>query len=175
MSKGRSTFQRVLQGSFSGLPESLRRIHDSESKQLHGRCDVERGNNWLVRWLAPFASLPPNGRDVPLSVSIRVDAQGETWARDFGGHRMQSRLWARDAVLAERLGAITLLFTLLAFEGRIEWRVVGARFLGMPLPTRWFAGASATEALVDGRYTFDVRATLPIVGLLVRYRGWLAE
>ena len=164
-----------MQGSFSDLPEALRRIHDPRSKQLNGRCDVERGGNWLVRWLAPSASLPPSGGDVPLIVSIRVDEQGETWTRNFGGHRMQSRLWVRDSLLAERLGAITLLFVLTAVEGRIEWRVAAARFLGMPLPMSWFVGASATEAIIDGRYTFDVSATLPLVGLLVRYRGWLAE
>jgi hypothetical protein len=88
---------------------------------------------------------------------------------------MHSRLSARNSLLAERLGAMTLVFVLKAVAGRIEWRVAGARFLGVPLPTRWFVGACATEALVGGRYTFDVRATLPVVGLLVYYRGWLAE
>jgi hypothetical protein len=122
-----------------------------------------------------MASLPPSVSDVPLRVTIRVDQQGETWARNFGGHRMQSRLWARDSLLAERLGATILLFSLTAVEGRIEWRVVAVRFLGVPLPLSWFAGACATEAIVDGRYTFDVSATLPLVGLLIRYRGWLAE
>jgi hypothetical protein len=122
-----------------------------------------------------MASLPLSGSDVPLSVTIRVDQKGETWARNFGGQRMQSRLWACGSLLAERLGATTLLFTLSAVAGRIEWRVVAVRFLGVPLPVSWFAGACATEAIVNGRYTFDVSATLPLVGLLIRYRGWLAE
>ena len=164
-----------MDDSFDNLPEALRRIHDSRSKQLLGRCAVERGGHWLVRWLAPMASLPPATDDTALSVGILVDAQGETWNRTFGDHRMQSRLRARGALLAERLGATTLLFTLLAVDERIEWRVVGARFFGVPLPVSWFAGAIATEAIVDGRYTFDVCATLPIIGLLVRYRGWLVE
>jgi hypothetical protein len=164
-----------MQDTFGDLPEALRRIHDARSKQLHGHCDVERGASWLVRWLAPMAALPLSGSNVPLSVTIRVDEQGEVWTRNFDGHRMQSRLWARDFLLAERLGATTLLFTLSAVAGRIEWRVVAVRFLGVPLPLRWFADARATEAIVDGRYTFDVSATLPLVGLLIRYRGWLAE
>jgi hypothetical protein len=164
-----------MQDSFSDLPEALRRIHDDRSKQLHGRCNVERGASWLVRWLAPMMSLPPGGSDVPLTVAIRVDDQGETWTRNFGGHRMQSRLLAHDPLLAERLGATTLLFTLSAVAGRIEWRVVAVRFLGVPLPLSWFAAAAATEAIVDGHYTFDVSATLPLVGLLIRYRGWLGE
>jgi hypothetical protein len=160
--------------SFDTLPETLQRIHDGQSKELLGRCVVERGNHWLVRWLAPITSLPPSSSDTVLSVNILVDDQGETWIRKFGAHRMQSRLRARGTLLAERLGATTLVFKLLAVHGRIEWRIVGARFSGLPLPLSWFAGTSATEAMLAGRYTFDVCATLPLVGLLVRYRGWLA-
>jgi hypothetical protein len=161
--------------SFDNLPETLRRIHDGQPKALLGRCVVERGNHWLVKWLAPMASLPPSSSDTVLSVNILVAEQGETWIRTFGTHRMESRLWAQGALLAEQLGATTLVFNLLAVHGRIEWRVVGARFLGVPLPLSWFAGASATEAIIGDRYTFEVCATLPLVGLLVRYRGWLAE
>jgi len=50
---------------------------------------------------------------------------------------------------------------------------VQARALGVPLPARWFAGVAARESEADGRYCFDVRAALPLAGLLVHYRGWL--
>jgi hypothetical protein len=171
-----SLFQKLLPGSFASLSPAMRRVHDERlSKQLQGRCDVQRGHHWLVRWLAPIALLPPNAKDSPLSVLIETDKNSETWTRNFNGHRMRSHLWAHDKLLAERLGAVTLLFSLQVEQGRIEWRVAGARFLGMPLPLNWFAGACAIEQLIDGRYTFDVRATLPLVGLLVHYQGWLAE
>jgi hypothetical protein len=86
---------------------------------------------------------------------------------------MPSRLWARDGRLHERLGLVTFAFRLQANEGAIEWTVERVHALGLPLPPRWFDGVAARESESDDRYTFDVRATLPLVGLLVRYRGWL--
>jgi len=45
--------------------------------------------------------------------------------------------------------------------------------LGLRLPAAWFEGVSARESEHDDRYHFDVGASLPLAGLLVRYRGWL--
>lgn len=176
MTEAASVFQRVLGGSFERLPPQIQRVHDARStKKLTGRAAVERGPHWLVRTLAPLASLPPAAKDIPLTVTIEARGASETWSRDFNGHAMRSRLWAKQDLLAERLGPITLLFALTVEQGRLEWRVKGAKYLGVPLPANWFQGATATEQVIDGRYTFDVCATLPIVGVLVRYRGWLAE
>jgi len=50
---------------------------------------------------------------------------------------------------------------------------VRVRVLGIPLPAAWFAGVHAREYERDGRYRFDVVATLPLIGLLVHYHGWL--
>jgi len=60
-----------------------------------------------------------------------------------------------------------------ANEPGLSWRLVRVRALGLPLPSGWFAGVRAREFERDGRYHFEVAAQLPIVGLLVRYRGWL--
>jgi len=176
MSGGASVFQRVMGRSFGELPALVQRVHDARpSKKFHGLCDVTRGCHWLVKWLAPIAMLPPTGVDVALKVTIDSNARSETWTRDFNGHLMCSSLWAQGELLAERLGLITLLFTLRVEQRRLEWRVVGAKYLGLPLPTNWFAGARATEQMSEGCYVFDVRATLPVVGLLVHYHGRLAE
>jgi hypothetical protein len=50
---------------------------------------------------------------------------------------------------------------------------VGVRSLGIPLPLAWFDKVSARESVEGGRYRFDVRAEMPVVGLLVRYAGTL--
>ena len=44
----------------------------------------------------------------------------------------------------------------------------------LPLP-RFLAPRSQARAFVDdtGRYRFDVPITLPLIGALVHYRGWL--
>jgi hypothetical protein len=171
-----SLFAQLLGGAFEEFPAELQRIHDARPrKRLLGRCAVERGKNPLVKVLAPIASLPPTASDVALTVIIEVQADRETWTRDFGGHLMRSHLSKRGPLLAERLGPITLLFELRGVNRSIEWNIVGASYFGIPLPKRWFSGASAVEALNDGRYTFAVSANLPIIGLLVRYSGWLAD
>lgn len=87
---------------------------------------------------------------------------------------MRSRLWAADGLLCERLGAVTFGFRLTVEDGRIVWRVVRVRVLGLlPLPASAFSAVSACEGEADGKYTFDVTAALPLAGPLVQYQGWL--
>jgi hypothetical protein len=47
------------------------------------------------------------------------------------------------------------------------------RFLGVPLPRRLHPRVRTLESERDGRYRFEVEAHLPLLGLLVRYTGWL--
>jgi len=47
-------------------------------------------------------------------------------------------------------------------------------FLGIPLPM-WLCPKSVAHELVEsGRFAFHVEIGHPLVGLIVRYRGWLA-
>jgi hypothetical protein len=172
-----AVFQQVLGSAFTRLPPLLQRIHSSDRAEivLRGRCSTVRGRGLLVGIAAWLSSLPATAENVGITVAIRRDASGETWTRHFGTHEMKSRLWAEGAVLTERLGAMTFRFRLEEIEGRIEWRVCGARFLGLPLPASWFSQTVATEQLENDRYTFAVRASLPLLGPLITYRGWLVE
>lgn len=172
-----AVFQQVLGHAFTRLPPLLQRIHSSDRTRLllRGRCSTVRGRGLLVRIAAWLSALPATAEDVAITVAIHRDAAGETWTRHFGTHEMKSRLWADGAVLMERLGAITFRFRLEEVEGRIEWRVCGARFLAIPLPASWFSQTVATERWENDRYTFAVRATLPLLGPLIAYRGWLVE
>jgi len=106
-------------------------------------------------------------------VTIRRNAGGETWTREFAGHPMVSSLRARGGLLEERLGPTTFRFALAADRERITWKVVGVRVLGVPVPVSLFSRVRASESVSDERYRFDVEAHLPVVGLLVRYQGTL--
>lgn len=86
---------------------------------------------------------------------------------------MHSRLVARGGLLEERLGPTTMCFALEAARGTIAWRLAAVRVLGVPMPLAWFSGVNASESLDGARYRFDVRAHLPVVGLLVSYSGTL--
>jgi hypothetical protein len=166
-------FERLLGSAFDTLAPCVRKLHrDVGTRRYAGEVDVERGGHPLARLCARATRLPPAGCG-PIEVEIVADAAGERWSRHVGAHVMRSRLRERDGLLHERLGAVTFVFRLRARDGAIEWTVVRVRALGLPLPARWFAAVGAREADDDGRYTFDVRAALPVAGLLVRYRGWL--
>jgi hypothetical protein len=52
--------------------------------------------------------------------------------------------------------------------------VVGWRLFGVPLPGALAPRSDSKEfADADGLYRFDVRLSMPLIGLLAHYRGWL--
>ena len=166
-------FERLLGAAFDTLDPGVRKLHrDVGTRHYPGEVEVERGQRLLARTCAWATRLPPAGRG-PIEVRIDADGGGESWSRHFGRHAMRSRLRECDGLLHERLGLATFVFRLTARAGAIEWSVERVRALGLSLPARWFAGVAARESGADGRYHFDVRAVLPLAGLLVHYRGWL--
>jgi hypothetical protein len=169
-----SLFRRLIGDGFEALPVQLRAVHDGPALRTYaGRCHVERGTGLLSRLCGAVASLPPAADVVPIRVSIESHARGETWTRDFGGRTMRSTMTERGGLLEERLGPTVFRFALLAGSDAIDWRLVGVRSLGIPLPLAWFDKMSARESLEGNLYHFDVRAELPLAGLLVHYRGTL--
>ena len=174
MSAGAPLFRRILGARFDELPPPIRRLHAAPSGgTFSGRCDISAGASWPAKLLVRVAGLPGSAGDVPVDVGILHDAARETWTRRFDGTRMQSTLSERDGRLVEAIGPMQLGFDLEVAEGAIVWKAVHARALGVPLPLSWFRKVGAREAVQDGRYTFDVWVELPVVGLLIRYRGWL--
>ena len=51
----------------------------------------------------------------------------------------------------------------------------GASVLGLSVPNFMLPRIHTLESERDGRYTFDVGATIAPFGLLVHYRGWLVR
>ncbi|KAF1686014.1 hypothetical protein B1992_09935 [Pseudoxanthomonas broegbernensis] len=170
-----TVFQQVLRAPFFTLPDAVRALHSIRGRGTYaGRVDIQRGTNALARLCAAVAGLPPAMRDAPLRVEFTAGADAETWRRDFGGHPMASRLRCRDGLLVERLGPLQFRFALHTAGGAVYWNAVGARLFGIvPLPARLFAQVRCRERVHEGRYQFLVEATLPLLGLLIRYEGWL--
>lgn len=167
-------FERLLGPSFATLPAPVKRLHDRRPRKVFaGRCHVERGRGRLAAWLARATALPLACRDAPVTVTLLRDGQREIWSRDFAGRPMRSILAEHRGCLQETLGPVGFTFALRADPQGITWRVAGVRACGLPLPGAWFEGVTARESSQGGRYTFEVRAELPLIGLLVHYRGWL--
>ena len=170
---GGTLFRNLLPDSFDALPAPVRAIHDKPHGVYHGRCDIERGRGLLSKLMAAVSGLPDAGLARALSVTIESGADGEKWTRDFGGRRMRSSLRQQGALLEERLGPTCFRFRFVPGAEGIDWKLESVRSLGIPLPLRWFKGVSARESADGNRYRFDVRAEMPLAGLLVHYRGYL--
>lgn len=168
-------FQQALGAPFFRLPDSVRGLHSVRGRARYaGRATIERGRNPLARACARIAGLPAAGADVAVVVEFDCGPRGETWRRDFAGAKMASTLGLRDGLLRERLGPVRFRFALHAGEGAIWWTVAGARLFGvLPLPASLFEGVRCREYEHEDRYRFEVEASLPVIGRIIRYSGWL--
>jgi len=76
-------------------------------------------------------------------------------------------------LLCERFGPFAFGLALVLEGERLKLVVRRWSFLGLQLPRALAPGGEAYEHAADGRFNFHVEITLPVVGLIVRYRGWL--
>lgn len=171
-------YQRVMGEAFDRMPPAIQAIHDLRVPgRASGRGSVTRGNGLLPHLTGWLFRFPPAAEDVPVSVTFDVDAAGETWVRDFGGHRFQSRLGSRlkgnKPILTERFGPFIFDFDLSGDVSGLEMRLSGWKCLGFPLPRAFLPQILAHERVEDGRFRFDVTIALPWGSLVVRYCGWL--
>jgi hypothetical protein len=58
-------------------------------------------------------------------------------------------------------------------DGKLSFVVRRWSMFGIPLPRPLAPMGNAFEQEVDGRFNFHVEIKLPIIGLIVRYQGWL--
>ncbi|QQP98489.1 DUF4166 domain-containing protein [Lysobacter enzymogenes] len=164
-------------------------------KAYAGPIEVEiqagpHGETWTRRFGKSTLRSRLSGRDGlvlerlgPMRFAFALEPVGEApeaaLARTVSAHTGDSITVSSAALPAAAMGAPT---SYGAEHGEAEgerhdpglsWRLMRVRALGLPLPRGWFAGVRAREFEREGRYHFDVAAQLPLVGLLVRYRGWL--
>lgn len=167
-------YSRVLGERFQALAPTLRRMHAPlRDGGAAGMSWVERGRQPLARLVAALFRFPRAGEAVPVHVSFSEGPDGEVWTRDFDGRQFSSRLSQRGDLLVERFGALRFGFRLPARDGGLEM-VMARWWLGpVPLPLALAPKSLAREWEAEGRFHFDVPISLPLVGLVVRYTGWL--
>ena len=167
-------YRRLLGPRFDILPPLVHDLHDVTAPSTWaGRADVERGKSLATRLVATLFGLPSAGRDQHLRVTFEPIDGREIWTRAFGKSVFRSLQYERDGLLRERVGPSTFIFALDASENGMALILKGVRFLGMPLPRFLAPSVRTFESARDGRYQFEVEASLPILGRIVRYEGWL--
>jgi saccharopine dehydrogenase-like NADP-dependent oxidoreductase len=168
---------RVVGASFERMPEAVRAAHSVDARLLlAGRASVGGAASPLGRLLARLIGFPPAAADVPVSVEMRVDRDGERWTRNFGDRTFKSRLapGRRTGRATERFGLLTFDLALAAGPAGLDLTITGGRLGPLPLPRFLLPRSAATERVDgDGRFCFNVPISLRGVGQLVHYRGWL--
>jgi hypothetical protein len=165
-------YARVMGPAFSALPSAVREMHRvCRDAGAEGEGIVRRGRSWAARLVAAVMRFPPAG-EWPLHVAFAEREGVETWTRDFGGHRFSSNLRAAGGRI-ERFGPLRFRFGLPGGPEGLEMRLRSWSFLRLPLPLWLAPRTEAREWEEEGRFRFDVRIGLPMIGQVVHYSGWL--
>lgn len=166
-------YERIMGDRFARLPEALREIHGVLGNAgAAGRGAVLRGRHPLARAAALLFGFPPAGE---CDVHVAFEEQGgvERWTRTFAGHRFSSRLSQGDGLLIEHFGLLRFGFELPSDDRGLSMHLRRWWLGSIPLPRALAPRSDAREWEEDGRFHFDVPISLPLVGLVVHYRGWL--
>ena len=159
--------------AFAALPAAVRALHGVGSGRFLGDSQVIRGKGLLSRLCGLAAGLPAAQPAARAEIQFLADSQGQIWTRVFGTSKMRSSLRQRQDLLQEQLGIVQFHFQLLPDANGFDWQVRGVRVFGVPLPVSLFKGVLARSFALDGVYRFKVSATLPLVGFIIAYDGWL--
>lgn len=167
---------------FAELHPLLQALHQ-QGGTLHGKAEVGVGRGlagWLGRRVARRMGLPIVP-EVDLAVIISHDGRRLRWARVFGsGSKAVERVsWFEPHGLwphghwEEQTGALRFMLTVDVEQGAWQWRLLGARWHGVPVPVRLLPRSRAGKRIVDGDYEFAVEVIAPVLGPLLWYRGRL--
>jgi hypothetical protein len=170
-------FERAVGAGFDSLPEPIKALHRTTGRSIwRGRASTQGAQTLVARLTAAVIGFPGAQQDAPVEVDIEAGPNRSVWRRTIGRDRFRSVLSARPGGVSERFGALTFDLRLTPAPDRLVYEVAGWRLGPLPLP-RWLAPVTHTYEAVDdrGRFTFDVEVRAPLIGRLVRYRGWLVR
>jgi hypothetical protein len=168
-------YARAMGPAFERLPPAVRAIHEvCGDAGAAGEGMVERGIGWPARLIGAIMRFPPSGR-YPVHVAFAERNGVERWTRDFGRHVFASEFSARGDLVMERFGPIRFDFALPSDEKGLTMELRRWSIFHIPLPLFLAPRIAAREWQEEnGRFGFDVRVSMPLIGPVVRYAGWLA-
>ena len=160
---------------WSLLHPAVQRMHGEGGLiEASGLADVDGARHALARWVRRLLTLPEPGAGQAIALTIERHASHERWTRRFARGRMHSALRRGGNLhLHERLGPMTLHFSLQREGEAIDWQLRRVSLLGLPLPRALFGTVRSRSGAHDGRYVFEIDVHVPLLGQLIAYRGWL--
>jgi hypothetical protein len=160
-----------MNGAFAKLPDLVQRAHRGTIR-LSGTVRVERGRG-LGGLIALLMRLPKSNPKAELVVVAWHFDDQMIWSRTFDGRMFESTFRREGDFLVERRGPVALLLAPKAEGGRLVYRLAAARLGPLTLPRALCPSIDAWEGERDGRYAFEVSASLPLVGRVIGYGGEL--
>jgi hypothetical protein len=170
----RGLFEHAMGATYQRLDPAVRAFHDlTGSAELHGEVETEGPAGALAALLSHLLGAPRRRSLGGIRFELRGDGNQQTWTRHFPHGTMMSSLRVQGPDLVESLGPARLTFALQEKGGSLVMALRSMRFLGIPCPRWLLPRIIAREEGRDGRLHFHVRASLPLVGRVTGYRGWL--
>lgn len=170
-------FEQTLGEDFATLPAPVQRLHRPAGVARHtGTARIETATTFMGKIAAIAGGFPLSGGAVDAEVTIETQGRAETWTRKMGQKTFRSTLRCADTgQMTERFGPMLFDLKLAVKDRRLIFPVGRGRAFGvLPIPA-WLTPISETSEGVDsqGRFTFDVRLSLPNGALIVHYKGHL--
>lgn len=171
-------YQRVLGEAFDRLVEPVRTLHSFETMaRYRGEALIKGAANPLSAIVARLFGFPRGGQGVPVDVTLTQVDGVETWTRTFGGRTLQSRQeegrGRYEGLVVERFGPTRFGMAVTEADGRLRLVLRRWDVLGVPMPRWLMPRVLSGEHADDGRFHFLVDISVPVLGRLVRYEGWL--
>ena len=174
MDSDRDPFLQAL-GIDEAVPGLVRDLHSGEGR-YSGRCSIQRGRGVLVALALRIGRFPPAGEDLPVTLTIRKSGAYWQWERDFAGHKTRSRITFDPlcGMVREQIGGLTIWLQPVRTDKGLTIEIRRLALFGIPCPGFLLPRSGSTEAEdVQLRFRFDISATAPGLGHLIRYQGWL--
>jgi hypothetical protein len=131
----------------------------------------------LIAMALRLGRFPKGAEDIPVQIQIDRDGDEWQWVRDFDGHSTRSRLTFDHgaACVREQMGGLSIWLQPEICDGRLQIYIRRLYVMGLRCPSFLLPRSSTVEwQNKTGHFCFDVSADMPMLGLLIRYRGWLA-
>ena len=138
---------------------------------------MRRGRNPVAALVAALVGFPEASSRVPVAVTFSSENGAERWTRSFGGKSFSSLQAAGtgsdEHLLVERFGVASFALALVVENGRLSLIPRRWSLLGVPMPRFLLPTGLSFETEQEGQFCFDVEIGIPLVGLIVAYRGTL--
>ncbi|NQY08930.1 MAG: DUF4166 domain-containing protein [Flavobacteriales bacterium] len=165
-------FKEILGKDFNKLDPILQRAYGNEEGfSASGIVNVTHGTGPIIKLMNKTLKLPPKGPQVKVSLNVKRNPGYEYWYRDFDGQILESEAYAKNGLLMEIFGNITLGFKLTEEEGALAYQQVFSQVGKIKLPDWLNAKAVAINKATENGWYIEIESSYPVIGKLVRYEG----